>query len=104
MARKRSEPLTSVTDALSWLKIQAPYELWFRGQARNWKPEPSLLRKDIIRALRVSEGRRSTRLWGPNYATDKYKESDPTWLVPAERRLNYEFIRETRSFLNTPAS
>lgn len=104
MKRQVSARITSVPDALSWLRAQPSHELWFRGQPRNWKPEPSLLRRDVVRALRATEAQRWTQLWGEGYRLENYKESDPRLIVAAERRLNYEFIRETRPFLNAPAS
>lgn len=104
MRRQKRSLLTSIADFLSWLEAQTPYELWFRGQPRGWNPEPSLLRKDVVRVLRGSEARRWTQLWGNQYGLKNYKESDPRLLVAAERRLNYEFIRETRSLLSATAS
>lgn len=93
--------INSVTDALSWLKTQAPNnDLWFRGQPQTWTPEPSLVRRAVVRALRIAEAQVWTRLWGPQYRVENYKESDPRLVVSAERRLNYEFVRETRPFLN----
>jgi hypothetical protein len=104
MARKRSISVGSVGEVLSWIKRQKPDELWLRGQPRTWVPEPALLRNSVSRGLRECEGRRWAQLWGPQYAAKNYEESDPRLLISAERRLNYEFVRETRSLLALPAS